>query len=317
MLPFGSSTNPIMRDSFVRTLTQIAASDANVMLITGDLGFGVLTDFAKRFPRQYINAGIAEQNMTALAVGLSLEGKCVFTYSIANFPTLRCLEQIRNDSAYHRANVKIVSIGGGFSYGPLGFSHHATEDLSIMRALPNVTCVSPTSLWETVEATQAIANTPGTCFLRLDKDRGPDGPPEELFVLGRPRVLRRGSDVALVTTGGILSEVTKAADELERAGVRASIYSVHTLKPFDPALLLAAARTHRALVTIEENTVLGGFGSLVLESLADAGAVPPRLLRIGLDGCFSSTVGTQAFLRAAYGMDAAQICHRTLTLLNR
>ena len=115
-----------MRDAFVSSLHDLASQDPDVMLLTGDLGFGVLDEFAKRFPRQYLNVGVAEQNLTGMAAGLALSGKRVFTYSIANFPTLRCLEQIRNDICYHDANVTVVAIGGGLSYGPLGFSHHAT-----------------------------------------------------------------------------------------------------------------------------------------------------------------------------------------------
>jgi transketolase len=305
-----------MRDRFIQTLCELAESDSSIMLITGDLGFAVLDEYRRRFPRQFINAGVAEQNMTLVATGMALEGHIVFTYSIGNFPTLRCLEMIRNDAAYHEANVKVVSIGGGFSYGPLGISHHATEDLAIMRALPGVTSVSPTSLWEVAQATTAITRTAGTCFLRLDKDKGPDGPLDEEFVLGRPRLLRRGADVALIVTGGILSEVVKAAEDLERVGVSSSIYSVHTLKPFDSRSIIAAAKTHRALVTIEEHTIHGGLGGLVLESLADAGTFPRKFLRIGLDGCFSSVVGSQLYLRTAYRMDSASIAARTRELLS-
>jgi len=304
-----------MRDRFIQTLCELAATDPRIMLITGDLGFAVLDEYRRRFPRQFINAGVAEQNMTLLATGMALEGHVVFTYSIGNFPTLRCLEMIRNDAAYHNANVKVVSIGGGFSYGPLGISHHATEDLAIMRALPGVTSVAPTSLWEVAEATKAITQTPGTCFFRLDKDLGPDGPSNEPFVLGKPRVLRRGRDVALLVTGGILSEVVKAADQLERDGVSASIYAVHTLKPLDPEVIITASKTHGALVTVEEHTVLGGLGSLVLETLADAASFPRKFLRIGLDGHFSSAVGSQSFLRTLYRMDAANIVSRTHKLL--
>jgi transketolase len=305
-----------MRDRFIQTLCQLAKTDPRIMLITGDLGFGVLDDYRRRFPQQFINAGVAEQNMTLLATGMALEGHIVFTYSIGNFPTLRCLEMIRNDAAYHNANVKVVSIGGGFSYGALGMSHHATEDLAIMRALPNVTSVAPTSLWEVAEATRAIAQTPGTCFFRLDKDHGPDGPSEEPFVLGCPRVLRRGRDVALIVTGGILSEVMIAADQLEHSGVSTSVYAVHSIKPFEPSEIVAAAHSHGAIVTIEEHTILGGLGSLVLETLADAASVPRKFLRIGLNGCFSSAVGSQAYLRTAYGMDAASIVRRTIGLLS-
>jgi len=305
-----------MRDRFIQTLCQIAEKDPRIMLLTGDLGFAVLDEYRRRFPRQFINAGVAEQNMTLVATGMALEGHIVFTYSIGNFPTLRCLEMIRNDAAYHGANVKVVSIGGGFSYGALGISHHATEDLAIMRSLPDVTCISPTSLLEVTEATKAVTQTLGTCFLRLDKDKGPDGPIDEPFVLGRPRVLRRGHDVALIVTGGILSEVVRAADVLGRAGISASVYAVHTLKPFGPDHIIEAARIHRALVTVEEHTIHGGLGGLVLETLADAGVNFGKFLRIGLDGCFSSVVGSQSYLRATYGMDAAGIVRRTQRLLS-
>jgi transketolase len=306
-----------MRDRFIQVLSQLAAKDPRITLITGDLGFSVLDGFRRQFPRQFINAGVAEQNMTLVATGMALEGHIVFTYSIGNFPTLRCLEMIRNDAAYHGANVKVVSVGGGFSYGQLGISHHATEDLAIMRSLPDVTCFSPTSLWEAGEATLAASRTPGTCFLRLDKDKGPDGPSEEAFVVGRPRLLRQGSDVAFVVTGGILTEVIQAADGLAAEGISASIYSVHTIKPLDAAPLREAARRHRAMITVEEHSVHGGLGGATLEVLSEVGAVPSRFLRIGLDGCFSSIVGTQAYLRAAYAMDSKSIIRRTLSLLSR
>ena len=137
----------------------MAATDSRVMLITGDLGFGVMDNFRQRFPTQFLNVGVAEQNMIGVATGLALEGYTVFTYSIANFAFMRCLEQIRNDAAYHECNVNVVSIGGGFSYGALGVSHHATEDLAIMRSLPQVTVVAPADCWEAAEATAALATT--------------------------------------------------------------------------------------------------------------------------------------------------------------
>ena len=158
-----------MRDTFVRTLIDIAKADKNVHLVTGDLGFGVLRPFWEQLPDQFTNAGIAEQNMTSFAAGMALEGKTVFTYSIGNFPTLRAIEQIRNDCAYHNANVKIVCVGGGFVYGSLGMSNHATEDLAIMRALPDVVVVAPGDLVEAKCATRAIYQHQGTCYLRLGR----------------------------------------------------------------------------------------------------------------------------------------------------
>ena len=279
------------------------------MLITGDLGFGVLDTFRDRFPKQFLNAGVAEQNMTGLATGLALEGRIVFTYSIANFPILRCLEQIRNDAAYHRANVKVASaIGGGFaSYGPLGISHHATEDLAILRALPEVTVVAPGDDWETFHATQSIAATEGTCFLRLDKSTAGDTSQRgEAFTLGAARTVRAGSRVAIVVCGGILGEVLRAADLL---GAEASptIVSVHTVKPIDLAAIVALASTHDVLITVEEHGLNGGLGSAVSEVLMDAGVVPKRFKRLGIPSeHYMSEVGSQDYLRSRCGLRCAE-----------
>jgi transketolase len=286
------------------------------MLITGDLGFGVLDRFARTLPGQFLNAGVAEQNMTGLATGLALEGRIVFTYSIANFPTLRCLEQIRNDACYHGANVKVVAIGGGFSYGALGISHHATEDLAILRALPDITVVSPGDDWEAAEAADALVRTPGTCYLRLDKSTaGNTERPGEVFALGKAREVRDGSDITIVTTGGILGVVLKAADALAARGIATRVLSVHTIKPLDRAAILAACADTGGLVTVEEHTLDGGLGSAVAETCLDAGVMPRRFTRIGLTAGFSSIVGSQDYLRARYGLDERAIVQRVRGLL--
>ncbi len=243
---------------------------------------------------------------------MALEGRVVFTYSIANFCTLRCLEQIRNDACYHGADVKIVSIGGGFSYGPLGISHHATEDLAIMRSLPDLTVVSPCGKWETREATEALVDMAGTCFLRLDKSFGDDGPidDKEQFHLGRAHLLRKGGDVSIFVTGGILEEVIKAAESLADDGISAQIISVHTLKPLDTEMILGVCQETPAMVTVEEHTIYGGLGSAIVETLMDNGCFPRSFLRIGLEAGFSSIVGSQKYLRQQYGLDAAAISRR-------
>jgi transketolase len=286
----------------------MAQRDPRIILITGDLGFGVLDEFRRRFPRQFLNAGVAEQNMTGIAAGLALEGHVVYTYSIANFVFMRCLEQIRNDAAYHDCNVNVVCVGAGFSYGALGISHHATEDLAIMRSLPGVTVVSPVDDWDAAEATEAIAGQSGTCYLRLDRSSAGDSHrPGERFVLGRPRLLRDGHDVTLVATGGIMGEVLRAADELARCNVRCRVLSVHTLKPLDAQALCRAARETRGILTVEEHTIDGGLGGAVAEVLLENGAIPAVFHRIGLRDGFSSIVGSQQYLRTQYGMDAASI----------
>jgi transketolase len=297
-----------VRDQFVQALEELATQDRRICLITGDLGFGVLDGFASRRPAQYLNAGVAEQNMTAMATGLALEGRIVFTYSIANFPILRPLEFIRNDAAYHNANVNVVAIGGGFSYGALGISHHATEDLAILRALPGLTVVAPGCTWEVTEAVPALAATPGTTYLRLDKSSaGHTGRRGERFELGRARQLREGDDLTIASTGGILGEVLKATDQLAAEGVRCRVLSVHTIKPLDIEALSAAARETGGLMTVEEHTVDGGLGGAAAEALLELGAIPRVFRRVGLRAGFSSAVGSQDYLRRTYGLDAAAI----------
>lgn len=296
-----------MRDAFIAELALLAEADERVTLITGDLGFGVLNSFAERFPGQFINAGVAEQNMTALAAGMALAGHKVYTYSIANFTTLRCLEQIRNDVCYHDCDVTVVSVGGGFSYGQLGMSHFATEDLAILRALPNMMVVAPTDPWETRILTRQMAARPGPKYLRLDK--GKAGLPEDAssVELGRIRTVREGTDLTLIATGAILSEALKAADQLAEQGVAARVLAVHTLKPLDEAPIIAAARETRGIVTVEEHNILGGLGGAVAEICLSNGAAPRSFRRVGLNDLYPTIVGDQDYLRAAYRMDCAAV----------
>ncbi|MDA1095516.1 MAG: transketolase [Acidobacteria bacterium] len=305
-----------MRDVFIRSLEALADADPRVFLITGDLGFGVLDGFARRRSHQFLNAGVAEQNMTGLATGLALDGRIVFTYSIANFPVLRCLEQIRNDAAYHDANVNVVAIGGGFSYGPLGMSHHATEDLSILRALPGITVVAPGDDWEVSEAVPALAEMPGTSYLRLDKSSAGDTRRDgEAFVLGRARCLREGGELTLIATGGILGVVLAAAAELAAEGIECRVLSMHTIKPLDAEAVQAAARQTGGIVTVEEHTVEGGLGGAVAEVCLESGVVPRRFYRIGLRAGFSSIVGSQEYLRSAYELDQRAVVRQVRGLL--
>lgn len=296
-----------MRDSFIRSLTALAETDPMVTLITGDLGFGVLTDFSRRFPAQFINAGVAEQNMTALAAGMALEGHKVYTYSIANFTTLRCLEQIRNDVCYHDADVTVVSVGGGFSYGQLGMSHFATEDIAILRALPNMRVVVPTDPWEAAELTLQMARLPGPKYLRLDKGSAglPATPVETEF--GKARTVREGNDLTLIATGAILGEALKAAERFSQDGIEARVLAIHTIKPLDVDAIIAAAGETRAIFTIEEHTVVGGLGGAVAECCLEAGVSPAVFRRIGLKDTYPSVVGDQDYLRKAYEMDAESI----------
>jgi transketolase len=306
-----------MRDEFLKELTRQAAEDPSVMLITGDLGFGVLTDFSRRFPDQFINAGVAEQNMTAMACGLAMEGHRVFTYSIANFTTLRCLEQIRNDVCYHDADVTVVSIGGGFSYGQLGVSHFATEDLAILRALPNMTVIAPSEPWEAEELTRQLPSMPGPKYLRIDK--GAAGLPADRgsVRLGRARRIREGGDATVICIGAILAEALAAAQQLAHEGVQLRLVSVHTLKPLDTEEIMAAARETGGIITLEEHSIVGGLGGAVAEALLEAGCAPGFFRRLGLKDVYPSKVGDQNYLRTEYNMDAAALIEVVKKALNR
>ena len=306
-----------MRDAFLKELTRQAAEDPSVMLITGDLGFGVLTKFAEDFPDQFINAGVAEQNMTAMACGLAMEGYRVFTYSIANFTTLRCLEQIRNDVCYHDADVTVVSIGGGFSYGQLGVSHFATEDLAILRALPNMTVIAPNDPWEAEELARQLPEHKGPKYLRIDK--GAAGLPEDLgsVTLGKARRVREGTGITIICIGAIISEALVAAETLATDGIEVRIVAIHTLKPLDETEVLAAVRETGGIITLEEHSVVGGLGGAVAETCLDAGVAPKVFKRMGLADTYPSVVGDQNFLRAEYGMDAPAVITQVKKVLGR
>lgn len=302
-----------MRDAFIQQLTLSAAEDPSIFLITGDLGFGVLTDFAQRFPQQFLNVGVAEQNMTGVACGLALEGHRVFTYSIGNFPTLRPLEQIRNDVCYHEADVTVVCVGAGFSYGQLGMSHFATEDLAIMRAIPNIKIFSPSDPWETGQITRELTKARGPNYLRLDKSCA--GIAQIPFTLGQIHTIRQGTDVTIIGTGGILKEAITAADHLNNRGIQARVLAVHSLKPLDKETIQRAAIETGGIITIEEHTIIGGLGSAVGDACLESNCIPKFFHKIGLDDTFPTIVGDQSYLRREYGLTSVNIVETVISRL--
>lgn len=303
-----------MRDTVVKTLIELGKQDKNIELITGDLGFGVLKSFWETLPDQFVNAGIAEQNMTGVAAGMALEGKKVFTYSIGNFPTLRCLEQVRNDCAYHNANVNIICVGGGYVYGSLGMSHHATEDIAILRALPDVTVICPGDPIEAALAVKKIANTQGTCYLRLGRggEKNVNTVIKE-FEIGKAYKLRDAKDLpkkaAIFSTGAILEETSKACDMLEEQGIAVEQYSFPSVKPIDSDVIKDCAERFEHIFTVEEHNVVGGFGSAVAEVLAEFGG-RAKLHRIGISDFYCIEVGSQAYLREQVGINADGIVRK-------
>jgi transketolase len=305
-----------VRSAFNETLVELARADSRIFMVLADIGYGEIEPFAAAFPERFYNVGVAEQNMTGIACGVAMEGNIAVTYSIANFPTLRSLEQIRNDVCYHRANVKIVIIGGGLAYGALGMSHHSTEDLAIMRALPEMVVVAPCDIQEAVAATKAMIAHEGPVYYRCGYKNEPpvhDGAID--FRLGQAITVCEGSDAAVIFSGTIGYNAKLAVMQLADKGITCRLVSMHTVKPIDETAILEAAKTG-TIVTLEEHNTHGGLGSAVAEVLMDRGAGGVRFRRIALPDVNVCKVGSQEWLRAQYGMSPeaiAETIERTLS----
>ncbi|PSO23650.1 transketolase family protein [Bradyrhizobium sp. MOS002] len=257
-----------MRTTFIETLSQAASENPDIWLLCGDLGYTVLEPFAAKFPDRYLNVGVAEQNMAGIAAGIALSGKTVFIYSIGNFPTLRCLEQLRNDVCYHGADVKIVAVGAGYAYGSQGYTHHALEDVGIMSMLPGIEVFVPCDPNEVRAATRLVATSRKPAYLRLSRAGEPNLGSAEVTDLRKPRVLRQGQEIVILASGPIASRALQAADELAKRGRDVGVVSVSCLKPFDETLIRKLARDAALLVTIEEHILRGGLFSLVAAAIA-------------------------------------------------
>jgi transketolase len=304
-----------VRDAFFDALAGLAAEDPRVWALTGDLGIGLFDPVEDAAPGRVLNVGIAEQALVGIAAGLSYAGKLPFAYSIAPFVTSRPHDQIRVDVAMAKANVKLIGVGGGVSYGYLGPTHHAIEDVALMRALPNMTVLTPGDPGEVVKATRAAAELDGPVYLRLGKNGERRLLPDHgTFQIGRAALLRDGDDVTLATTGTMLGETLDAADRLAGAGVRASVLHFATIKPFDADALVATAARTGTIVTVEEHSIVGGLGSAAAEALAENG-VPAQLKRIGLRDEFAFAVGSREHLLREYGLTANDIARQALTLI--
>lgn len=297
-----------MRNAFADEITRLAGEDDRLVLLSGDIGNRLFNAFRDRAPGRFYNCGVAEANMIGVAAGLALGGLRPVAYTIAPFITTRCLEQIKIDLCYHNLPVVFVAVGAGLSYAGLGPTHHAFEDLAVLRALPNLALVCPADPWEVRAALRAALRRPGPVYLRLGKKGEPSvhaAPPE--FEIGRAIVLRRGGDVGLLATGNLVAEALAAAALLDAQGIHSTVLDVHTVKPLDGDALRMVFSGARLAVTLEEHSRVGGLGSAVAEWLADHGPFPARLLRLGLPDEFLRQAGSQAFARRRFGLDAAGV----------
>lgn len=303
-----------MRKTFINTLIECASKKDNLWLLCGDLGFSILEPFAERFPDRFINVGVAEQNMAGIAAGIASEGNTVLIYSIGNFPSLRCLEQIRNDICYHQLDVKIVSVGAGFSYGTAGYSHYAIEDAAVIRSLPNIEILTPADPKEVEALVPYLLSHSKPTYLRLGKgSKKPlyQAPPS--IVKGCPIPLRQGSDLAIIATGDITELALQVALDLESANLQAAVYSMPFLKPLDLAAITNIATLTPNMVSIEEHRE-GGLFSALAEILIE-GSIEAKLTPFYVRSPEFPFGGSQEYMRKAAGLDPEKITQKIIASL--
>lgn len=291
-----------MRTTFVRTLIELARKDERIFLLTPDMGYSVLESFRDEFPDRFLNTGIAEQNTVGVAAGLAMSGKIVYVYSIIPFVTMRCFEQVRVDVAYQQTNVRLVGIGAGTTYGSLGATHHAIEDIAIMRALPNMTVLCPGDPIETEELVRRSYETEGPMYIRLGKNGEPKIHPDGTRIdIGKAIHVTKGSDLILITTSNTLQRGKEWVDEWQKEGVHVNLVSMSTMKPFDDITVKELIQRNIPIITFEEHSVIGGLGSAVSEVIAESGKAV-NFKRIGIPDKYSHYVGGHAFQREKFGL---------------
>ncbi len=296
-----------MRLTFVETLSKLARKDKNVLLISGDLGHGMLEPFIEEFPDQFINIGVAEQNMVGVAAGLAMTGKKVFVYSISTFATMRPYEQIRDDVCYHNLPVFVVGGGSAFSYSLLGCTHFPIEDLGIMSIIPNMAVFSPGDPTEVEALVEAAYKRNGPAYIRLGRKGEPKMHVDKKeVVVGQFSLMRKGTDASIIITGRILPRALQAAEILAKENISVRVYSAHTLKPFDKKAVLDAARQTGAILTCEEHLLRGGLATAVSEVLVkEQSGIPFESL--GIPDEFPKGVGWQDHFFDRYNLNAEGI----------
>jgi transketolase len=308
-----------MRKTSLDAVYELAKRDKRVVFIGSDLGIGTLKQFKAEMPERFFMEGVSEAHLVTMAAGLALEGKVVYINTIATFLTRRCYEQVCLDLSLHHTNVRLIGSGGGVVYAPLGPTHQAIEDIAIFRTLPRMTIVAPCDAEEMKRLMPQTLDWEGPMYIRLGK--GGDAVvsrPELGFQIGKALLVREGSDALIVTTGITLQPALAAAAQLEQSGISAGVLHMHTVKPFDTEALLAQAARVPAILSIEEHTIIGGLGSAVAETLAEADfSTPKRFKRIGIPDVFPDKYGSQATLLARYGITAEGAVAEVRKLLGR
>jgi len=293
-----------MRTAFIDQLIKEARNNDKIFLLVGDLGFSVVEPFAEEFPERYINVGISEQNMAGVAAGLAMNGYIVYIYSIGNFPTLRCIEQIRNDIVYYNLNVRIVAVGSGYAYGSQGMSHHATEDIGMLRTLPGLCVCTPSDPYEARMLTTLSTSYQGTMYIRLGKAGEKLVHDTEIsnYKIGDLLKIdeKEGNSTLVLCSGSILDSTQKA---IIQKNLAYDIYSMPVIKPINKNQLISLTVKYKQIIVVEEHQKSAGIGSAIIEVLSDAyneGLMEnfPKIQRRAIDDVFYSVVGNQEYLRS-------------------
>jgi transketolase len=306
-----------LRATVLECVHELARKDERIFFIGSDLGEGTMKAFQDEMPERFFMEGISEANIVGMATGFALEGKIPYVNTIATFITRRCFEQNVVDLGLHDVKVRLIGNGGGLVYAPLGPTHLAIEDLAIMRAIPNMTIIAPADASEMRRLMPLTVDHSGPIYIRLGKGYDPIVTREEdEFVIGKAIEMRGGDDALLVTTGVALGLVLEAADELGRLGVEAAVLHMPTVKPFDEAAVREAAGRAKVIISVEEHTIIGGLGSAVAETLAEANFdSPKRFKRIGIPDVFPDQYGSQASLMDHYNINTEHIIATAQNLL--
>ena len=290
-----------MRMVFADTLLELAKQDERICLITPDMGYGILDKFQKTFPKRYFNLGITEQNCMSVASGMALNGLKPYVYSIIPFVVHRCLEQIRVDVSYMNTDVKIIGVGSGFEYGAAGATHHGTEDISMMRALPNMTICAPGDNYEMAEIAKLTAKTKDPTYIRIGRhNHGILN--HNKIELSKASIIEQGKEIALIATGNMLPVAYDFAQELKKENINPTLISMHTIKPIDKECILKLINDGYKIYTFEEHTIIGGLGSAVAEIIAESGQ-KTTFKRIGINDKYSHVVGSAQYIREQFKLD--------------
>ena len=301
-----------MRNAYCRRLHKLMAEDSRIYCLTADIGFRNFDRIVEDFPERFVNVGVAEADMMGIAAGLALADKIPFTFTIAPLVTMRCLEQIRVDLCYQNLPVKIIGAGGGYVYGPQGPTHHAIEEVGILRTLPNMTVICPADPNQTDLAVEASLELPGPCYIRIGRNHEPNVTSmEDDFRLGKADILREGEDLSLIAYGLAVEKCLKAAEMLEPEGIRARVVNMHTVKPLDIDMILECAENMGGIFTVEEHSTIGGLGSAAAEVLAEAGIAVP-FKRLGVNDRYIDYHADYQILSRRLGLDAEGIVKSVL-----